>query len=246
MARQSHMEISNSSRREVQLGTLFVTLADTLVTDFDLSDLLQTLIDETTALMPVEAAALFLADPAGVLRVAAATSSTARAVEVIILEAAASPCLEAYESGQQSGVDDVQNVKPEWTSYAEIMQAAGYRSSHSIPMQLRDETIGVLSLFSEYQYTPSEVDAAVAQALANAATISIIQMHTTSKSKALSEQLRHALESRVLIEQAKGVISQMHSVSVNEAFQIIRGYARRTGDTLLNVSQGIVDRSLVI
>jgi GAF domain-containing protein len=240
------MGTSHSSRREVQLGTVFVALADTLVTGFDLSDLLQTLIEETTALMPVEAAALFLADPDGVLKVAAATSSDAKAVEVVILEAEASPCLEAYVSGRQSGANDVDDVKPEWTEYADIMRAAGYRSSHAIPMRLRDETIGVLSLFSEYRYTPSELDAAVAQALADAATISIIQMHVISDNKVLAEQLQHALDSRVLIEQAKGVLSHTRSVSVDEAFDIIRDHARRTGDTLMNVARAITDRSLTL
>jgi GAF domain-containing protein len=230
----------------VRLGELFVTLADTLVVGFDLSDLLQTLIDETIEFLPVDAAALFLADPDGVLRVAAASIAHAKAVEVVILEAKASPCLAAYESGEQAGADDVDSVKPEWEDYASVLRAAGYRSSHATPMTLRTETIGVLSLFSEYPYTPSLVDAAVAQALANAATISIIQMNAATKNDELSEQLQYALDSRVLIEQAKGVVAQTHSVPMDEAFAIIRGQARRTSSTLSTVSREIIKKTLSI
>jgi GAF domain-containing protein len=240
------MDISNSTRREVRLGNLFVTLADTLVDGFDLNDLLQTLVDETTALLPVEAAALFLADPDGALRVATATSSHARAVEVVILEAKASPCIVAYENGQQTGVDDLDDAKPEWSDYADILRAAGYRAHHAIPMRLRSRTIGVLSLFSENPYAPSTVDAGVAQALADAATISILQMHQTSENIELSQQLQHALDSRVLIEQAKGVIAQTHQISIDEAFAILRAHARNTHSTLRDISKDVVSRSLTL
>jgi GAF domain-containing protein len=245
-ATELHVEISNSSKREVQLGELFVTLADTLVAGFDLSELLQTLIDQTIEFLPVDAAALLLAGPDGVLKVAAASSSQVKAVEVLILEAKASPCHSAYDSGEQTGAADVDSVKPEWDEYASIMSAAGFRSSHSTPMKLRTQTIGVLSMFSLYPYTPSDVDAAVAQALANAATISIIQMDAATRNNELSEQLQHALDSRVLIEQAKGVIAQTHTVPMDEAFTIIRDHARRTSSTLRDVSQEIIKQTLAV
>ena len=188
--------ISNSSKREVRLGELFVTIADTLVADFDLSDLLQTLVDETVALLPVDQAALFLASGDGDLRVASATSSHARAVEDLILEVDASPCLDAYRSGTPAGVDTVDAAKPEWGEFASILRAARFEASHAIPMRLRGETIGVLSLFSEYAYVPSESDAAVAQSLADAATIAILQTRVASERLRLTEQLQRALESR--------------------------------------------------
>ena len=238
--------ISNSSKREVRLGELFVTIADTLVADFDLSDLLQTLVDETVALLPVDQAALFLASGDGDLRVASATSSHARAVEDLILEVDASPCLDAYRSGTPAGVDTVDAAKPEWGEFANILRAARFEASHAIPMRLRGETIGVLSLFSEYAYVPSESDAAVAQSLADAATIAILQTRVASERLRLTEQLQRALESRVIIEQAKGVIAQTRAVSMAEAFTLIRGHARHTNATLREVSQRIADRTLTL
>ena len=238
--------ISNSSKREVRLGELFVTIADTLVADFDLSDLLQTLVDETVALLPVDQAALFLASGDGDLRVASATSSHARAVEDLILEVDASPCLDAYRSGTPSGVDTVDAAKPEWGEFASILRAARFEASHAIPMRLRGETIGVLSLFSEYAYVPSESDAAVAQSLADAATIAILQTRVADERIRLNEQLQRALESRVIIEQAKGVIAQTRTVTMAEAFELIRGHARHNNATLREVSQQISDRTLSI
>ena len=238
--------ISNSSKREVRLGELFVRIADTLVADFDLSDLLQILVDETTALLPVDQAALFLAADDGTLRVAAATSSHARAVEDLILEADASPCLDAYRSGTPSGVDTISEAKPEWSDFARILRAADFRASHAIPMRLRGDTIGVLSLFSEHPYTPSASDAAVAQSVADAATIAILQTRVANERLRLNEQLQRALESRVIIEQAKGVIAQTRTVSMAEAFELIRRHARHNNTTLREVSQQISDRTLSI
>jgi GAF domain-containing protein len=238
--------ISNSSKREVRLGELFVTIADTLVADFDLSDLLQTLVDETTALLPVDQAALFLDSGDGTLRVAAATSSHARAVEDLILEVDASPCLDAYRTGLSVGVDSLAAAKPEWGEFANILRAASFEASYAIPMRLRGDTIGVLSLFSSYPYVPSELDAAVAQSLADAATIAILQNRVAAERLVLAQQLQHALESRVLIEQAKGVVAQTRTVSMAEAFTLIRAHARQNNETLREVSQRIAERSLSI
>jgi GAF domain-containing protein len=238
--------ISNASTREVRLGELFVRLADTLVSGFDLSDLLQTLVEETHALLPVDDVALFLSGDDGVLRVVAATSSKSRSVETLVLEADDGPCLDAYRFGHAAGVHDVEELGGKWTAFATIARAGGFRASHALPMNLRGETIGALNLFADYPYSPSETDAAVAQALAHAATIAIIQHRTSLKQSELSAQLQHALDSRVLIEQAKGVLAQVHQITVAEAFGRLRAYSRQHGLPLRDVSQQVVDRTLLV
>jgi GAF domain-containing protein len=237
---------SKSSPREVLLGELFVTLADTLVTGFDLDDLLDTLVTDTTALLPVDDAALFLADANGTLRVAAATTPTTRAVETLVLEADAGPCIDAYRLGETVGVPDVDATLAEWELFARILRAGGFHAAHAIPMRLRESTIGVLTLFSVAPFTPSEVDAKVAQAIAHAATIAIIQFRAAHEQVVLADQLQRALDSRVVIEQAKGVVSQTRGVSMNEAFGMIRSHARKRGATLADVSKGVVERTLTV
>jgi hypothetical protein len=114
-------------------------------------------------------------------------------------------------------------------------------------MQLRNRTTGALTLFTNFPFTPSAVDAAVAQALANAATISIIHMHEAIRNVELNEQLQLALNSRVVIEQVKGVVSQTLEIAPDGVLAIFaRTRARRTSQTLREVSARVVDRSLIL
>jgi GAF domain-containing protein len=239
-------EMSNATAREVRLGEIFLRLADTLVSGFDLDEVLQMLVEETHALLPVDDVALFLVGKDGVLRVVAATSSKSRSVETLVLEVEDGPCLDAYRYGQAAGVRDIDELGDKWAAFATIARAGGFRASHALPMNLRGETIGALNLFSDYPYSPSETDAAVAQALAHAATIAIIQHRTSVEQVQLSTQLQGALESRVLIEQAKGVVAQVHQITVAEAFSRLRAHARQNGLPLRDVAQRIVERSLVL
>jgi GAF domain-containing protein len=239
-------DISNATAREVRLGELFVRLADTLVSGFDLSDLLQGLVEETHALLPVDDVALFLVGADQVLRVGAATSSKSRSVEILVLEAGDGPCLEAYRFGHPAGVHDIDALGDKWAAFAAIARAGGFRAAHAVPMTLRGETIGALNLFSDYPYSPSDTDAAVAQALAHAATIAIIQHRNSLEQSELSAQLQGALDSRVLIEQAKGVLAQTHEISVDQAFVVLRAYAREHGQPLRDVSKQIVERTLLV
>ena len=236
--------LHKTEARELRLGRLFVSLADTLVTDFDLDDLLQTLVDETTSLLEVESAAIFLARDDGSLGVAAGTSPKTRAVETLVLEGADSPCLDAYRQGLTVGVHDINLVKPEWKGFADILRAGGFRSSHAIPMKLRNETIGVLNLFADRPYTPTAADAALADTITHAATIALIQYRHRVERAALTDQLQEALNSRIIIEQAKGVVAQTRSVDVDDAFKLIRNYARQNRTSLQQVCRDIVERRL--
>lgn len=140
--------ISNSSEREVRLGSLFLRLAETLDTSFDLADYLQMLVDETVGLLPADEVALFLGDNSEQLGVAAATAPDARAVETLVLEHGASPCRDAFERGVPIGVHDIRETRDEWGGFARVLDVAGFRSVHAVPMRVRNTTIGVVSLLS--------------------------------------------------------------------------------------------------
>jgi GAF domain-containing protein len=240
------VEISYASKREVRLGSLFLKLAAIDESTFDIAEYLQTLVEETKGLLPVEEVALFLVDAAGGLGVAAATAPDAHAVESLVLAAEASPCLHAFETGTPVGVDDIRNTREEWVEFAQILQAADFRSVHAIPLRVGEKTIGVASLFSRYPYTPSAVDTEVAAAVMKAAAIAIVQSRALAEQLILTGQLQQALNSRIAIEQAKGVVAQTRQLPMEDAFSLIRDQARRTGQTLQVVSQRIVERTLVI
>jgi GAF domain-containing protein len=238
--------ISNSSEREVRLGSLFLRLAETLEPGFDLADYLQMLVDETVGLLPADEAALFLGDSSSQLGVAAATAPDARAVETLVLEHGSSPCHDAFIKGVPTGVHDISDAKEEWGGFARVLDAAGFRAVHAVPMQIRDTTIGVVSMFSRLPYTPSDVDAKIAAMIARAAAIALVQARAAADHAALTDQLQQALNSRVLIEQAKGVVAHTRDVNMDAAFGLIRERARSHGESLRDVSQRIIERTLAI
>jgi GAF domain-containing protein len=238
--------VSNSSKREVRVGSLFLRLAEMLDEGFDLSDYLQMLVDETKGLLPADEVGLFLADAQGNLRVAAATTPDARAVETLVLEAGASPCLHSFSTGAAVGVHDIRDTVGARAGFARVLDAADFRSVYSVPMRVRRDTIGVISLFSRYPYTPSEVDAGIADALARAAATAIVQARASSAHLILTEQLQQALTSRICIEQAKGVIAQTRQIGMDDAFALIRDQARRNSESLQSISQRIIDRTLTV
>jgi GAF domain-containing protein len=240
-------QISYSSKREVRLGSLFLKLAEVLDSDFDVAEYLQNLVDETKALLPVEDVALFLVDKSGALHVAAATAPDAHEAETLVLQAESSPCLHAYETGTAVGVDDIRTIeKAEWADFAGILQNAGFRSVHAVPMRIRETTVGVVSLFSRYAYSPSDVDAEIAATIMKAAAIALVQSRALTEQRVVTEQLQHALKSRISIEQAKGVVAQTCQLGMDEAFTLIRAHARHTNQTLYDVSTKIIDRSLIL
>jgi GAF domain-containing protein len=230
----------------VRLGSLFLRLAETVDTDFDLADYLQMLVDETVGLLPADEAALFLGDSGAQLRVAAATTSDARAVETLVLEHGASPCHDAFALGVPTGVHDIGDAKEEWSGFARVLDAAGFRAVHAVPMRIRDTTIGVVSMLSRHPYTPSDADAEIAAMIARAAAIAILQARAAAEHAALTDQLQQALNSRVVIEQAKGVVAQTRGVDMEAAFGLIRRQARSHGESLRDVSQRIVTHALVL
>lgn len=232
--------------REDLLIDTFATLADTLVADYDVVDLLQTLVESCASLFDITAAGILLADADGELEVVASTSEASRLVEVMQLSARAGPCVECFTTGTVVSLPDVEDSPPAWQRFRDSAREQGFAAVHAIPLRLRDTTIGALNLMSTVTGALGQQDMRAAQALADVATIGILQERTLRESNSVRDQLTNALSSRVLIEQAKGVIAHSRGVSMEEAFTLLRNHARSNRVMLSQVAQGLVDQTLVI
>ncbi|WP_239377087.1 MULTISPECIES: GAF and ANTAR domain-containing protein [unclassified Frankia] len=227
--------------KEQQLSEAFVALADSLVADYDVVDLLHRLASHCVTLLNVAAAGLLLADQRGSLQVVAASSETSRLLELFQLQHDQGPCLDCYHSGTAVTVPDIDLTAGQWPIFAAETLAAGYQSVHALPMRLRNEVIGTLNLFGTRPGLLDDTDARVGQALADVATIAILQERAIRRSEILAEQLQHALTSRVLIEQAKGVLAERGTLDMAQAFNLLRRHARNTNTRLTDLARGIVD-----
>ena len=229
--------------REHQLAEAFVQAADTLVDDFDVIDFLHTLAGRCVELLDVDAAGLMLADQRGRLHATAASAENARLLELFELQIDAGPCLDAFRTGQPVVNADLHANHRNWPRFAEAAQASGYVSVHALPLRLRSTVIGALNLFCARPGALSEADARTGQALADVATIGILAQRSLHQAELLSIQLQNALTSRVIIEQAKGVLAERHQVTVDDAFALLREYARNHNRLLSDVARDVAHRS---
>jgi GAF domain-containing protein len=232
--------------REHQLVETFVALTDTLVADYDVVELLQTLVDRTADLFDVTAAGIILANQQGQLEVIASSSERGSLVGLLQVTAGEGPCVEAYESGQLVTAADTEEMHRRWPVFAATSTEHGYQSIHSIPLRLRDTTLGSMNLFRDAPGRLNEDDAVAAQALTDVATISILQQQTVQHATLAQEQLQRALDSRVLVEQAKGFIAQVHGIDMDAAFTLLRAYARSHQMQLSRVAHAVVHREIVL
>jgi GAF domain-containing protein len=231
--------------RETRLNAAFVKLADTLIADFDVVDLLHTLVEECVDLLDTQAGGLTLADAAGRLQLVASTSERADFVEIMQLNAGAGPCVDCFATGKAVSVADI-DKSDQWPEFRAAALQRGFHSVYSTPMRLRGDIIGTMNLFSTSLGALNPADADVAQALADVATIGILQERVIRESSIVTEQLQRALDSRILIEQAKGVLSQIANLDMHDAFVALRTYARTNQLSLRAVAEGVIDRSLDI
>lgn len=232
--------------REGQLVETFVTLADTLVADYDVVDLLHTLVEKCAALLEASAAGIILSDGDGHLEVVASTNERSRLVEILQLRAGSGPCVESFTTGRAVAVPDIDGTGDKWPKFQAGALAQGFASMHAVPLRLRATTIGSLNLFWDRTGGLSSGDTNTVQALADVATIGILQERAIRESDVVRQQLQHALSSRVLIEQAKGVVAYTHGVPMGDAFNKIRAYARTNGLPLADVAERIVNRALTL
>jgi GAF domain-containing protein len=234
--------------RETLLARALVELADTLVADFDVVELLTRLTDRCVEVLDVGAgglpAGLVLAGPDGELRVMASSSEAMRLLELFELQAREGPCLDCYRSGTPVLEADLAASTARWPNFAAEALAAGFRSVQALPMRLRGTVIGALNLFGAGPAEMERVDIDSAQALADVATIAILQQRKSHQAQVLNQQLQHALNSRIVIEQAKGMVAERESLTMPEAFSALRGYARLHNLRLVDVARSVVDGSL--
>jgi GAF domain-containing protein len=230
--------------RETLLARALVELADTLVADFDVVELLTRLADCCVEVLDVGAAGLMLAGPDGELRVMASSSEAMRLLELFELQAKEGPCLDCYRSGAPVLEADLAVIGTRWPHFAAEALAAGFRSVQALPMRLRGTVIGALNLFGADPAEMQRVDIDSAQALADVATIAILQQRKSHQAQAVNEQLQHALNSRIVIEQAKGMVAERESLNLHAAFSALRTYARNHNLRLVEVARAVVDGSL--
>lgn len=227
--------------RESLLAATFVDLADTLVDDFDVVDLLTSLAARCVEVFDVDAAGLMLAAPAGSLRVVASSSPAMRVLEVFEVQAEEGPCPDSYRSGRPVVAADLSASTDRWPTFAPEALAAGFRSVIALPLRLRGTTIGVLNLFRHAHGELGDDDLAAAQAFADIATIGLMNRRAADDAAVVNRQLGEALDSRVVIEQAKGMVAERTGASMEDAFGRLRGHARSHNRRLTEIAADIVD-----
>jgi GAF domain-containing protein len=226
--------------RSAALADVFVTLADTLVDDYDVVDLMDRLVNACVELFDIAAAGLLLVDQRGGLQVVASTSDEARVLELFQLQSDEGPCLDCIGSGRAVTVGDLDEQRSRWPRFAEAAATGNFTSVHAVPLRLRSETIGGLNLFGSERRELTPYEQRLAQALADVATIGILQQRSVHRAALLAEQLQTALDSRIVIEQAKGVLAQHGGISMDTAYRALRSHARDNNLKLASVAEGVV------
>ncbi|NUR99134.1 MAG: GAF and ANTAR domain-containing protein [Kribbellaceae bacterium] len=235
--------MSTSDRR---VREVFIELSDTLVDDFDIIEFLDRLSVRCSELLGVAACGILLADHHGVLHLVAASTEQARFVEQTQLQNLEGPCLDAFRTGHPVQEADLRTAAGRWPRFATAAVEAGFLSVHAVPMRLRESTLGAVNLFGELAEPLENETIALGQALADAATIGILHQRALAQQEVITEQLQTALNSRILIEQAKGYLSHRLSVGVDEAFAVLRRYSRSNNRRLTDVADDVVNGRLVL
>jgi transcriptional regulator with GAF, ATPase, and Fis domain len=225
------------------LSATFVDLADTLVDDFDVIDFLHMLTERSVALLGASAAGVMLADPRGEPRLAAASSEAAGLIELFQLQNDQGPCLDCLRTGQPVTVADLTAPGQRWPRFAAAASQAGFRSVQALPMRLRDQVIGALNLFGAAPGSLGAGALQIGQALTDVATIGLLQERNVRRAEVAAEQLQGALNSRVVIEQAKGTLAERHGIDMDQAFRLLRTSARETNQRLTDVALRLIDNS---
>lgn len=222
------------------LGEAFVTLADSLRAGYDVADIVHELARDCLAFSGAVDAGVLLADRDGGVRVAAATSLRARDIDSVQRHASRGPSPASIRSGEPVAVPDIAATRDDWPQFALAAERHGVRSAHAVPLRVRGTTLGAVCLYFDQSGPVSAGDSAVALALAQVTAIGIVQHRTISTNRNVSNQMRSALASRVVIEQAKGFLAHQHGILVDDAFLLLRDYARRNGTGLREVAEQVV------
>jgi ANTAR domain/GAF domain len=230
--------------RERQLSEAFVELSGSLVAGADVVEFLHLLARRSVDLLDAAEAGLMLADERGGLRVMASSNERAHLLELFELQSDEGPCLDCYRSGQPLVNEWLDQDPGRWPRFSVRARALGFRSAHALPMRWHDQVIGSLNLFRDDAGSLSDADVAMGQALADVATIGILRERSLREAQVVSESLQAALSSRVVIEQAKGMVAARGGVTVDEAFELLRRQARNTNSRLHEVAESVIAGTL--
>jgi GAF domain-containing protein len=221
-----------------------VDLADTLVADYDVVDLLTGLTHRCVEVLGASAAGVMLAAPSGQLRLVASSSDAMRVLEMFELQAQEGPCLDAYRTGELVEQELLHSGKGRWPRFSTVAVEAGFHSVFAVPLRLRDATVGALNIGSTEESPMDADDVLVVRAFADLATISILQHRAVTDYQLVNEQLAQALASRIVIEQAKGVVFERAGIDMSEAFTRMRQYARTHSLRLTDVAEAVIDNTV--
>jgi GAF domain-containing protein len=230
--------------REQRIVETFVELADTMVDDFDVVDFLHRLAQRCVELLDCSEAGLLLADAAGSLRVMASSSERSDALDLLQSQNEEGPCFECFHRGVPVSSDDLDRDRGRWPTFAPAAIAHGFSSVQAVPMRVRGHTMGALNLFRAPVGSIAERDIPLAQGMADIAAVALLQERTVRESHAVVTQLQGALTSRVVIEQAKGVVAERAQISLDSAFARLRSYARANNLRLSEVAAQVIDGRL--
>lgn len=230
--------------REQRIIETFVELADTMVDEFDVIEFLHHLAERCAELLDCAEAGLLLADAAGLLRVMASSSERSEALELLQSQNSEGPCFECFHRGRPVFSENLAADSARWPMFAPAAIDKGFRSVQALPMRVRAETVGALNLFRAEPGRIGERDVALGQGMADIAAIALLHERTVRESRGIVEQLQAALNSRVVIEQAKGLLAERAQIGVDSAFERLRGYARARNRRLSDVARELIDGRL--
>lgn len=230
--------------REREIIHAFVEMSNELVDDYDVVDVLTQLTGHCAHLLDVSSAGLLLADGQGVLHLAASSSERIHHLEIFQLQRAEGPCLDCFHDGQQVLVPDLEEQEQRWPQFSRAARDVGFRSVHALPMRLTGNVLGALGLFGDVPGTLDTDDLALAQALLHVASVAIVNDRSATDRATVNSQLQRALTSRIVVEQAKGVIAHANGLRMEDAFAVLRRYARDHGTKLSVTASQVVDREL--
>lgn len=230
--------------RQQEIIRAFVDLSNELVDDYDVVDMLSQLTSHCAHLLDISSAGLLLTDEHGVLHLMASSSEATRHLEVFQLQRAEGPCLDCYRDARAVRVPDLAAAVERWPQFCEAARVAGFRSVHALPMRLNGNVLGTLGLFGQEIGALDDEDLDLAQALVHVASVAIVNERSAHDRATVNSQLRHALTSRIVVEQAKGVLAHAGELGMDAAFAVLRRYARDHGRKLSEVAAEVVAREL--
>ena len=230
--------------REEWLAETLVELADTLVDEFDLVDFLSMLARRCVELFGAVEAGLMLADQDGNLRYMASSTERSKILEIFELQNEEGPCLDCFQTGEQVVNQVLGGPSDRWPKFSAEAKAVGFISAHALPLRAGGRTIGAINLFHAEQAELDPADVLIGQAMADIATIGILQERTISEATVLADQLQRALNSRIALEQAKGRLGERVGIDLDGAFSLLRGYSRRHNRRLTDVANAFLSGEL--